>query len=67
MLPDLGTIGYLCKNFGSSRLELTVPNVGTKGYTIARNCQFPDVKHTVPFLGPRGYHNHGKELRVPKF
>ena len=33
MLPNLGTIGYHCKELPVPyRLELMVPNVGTKGY-----------------------------------
>ena len=70
-LPEVGTHA---SQPGTHRLplqELGFLKAGTDGSqrgnllcTIARNCRFPDLKLTVPNLGPRGY--HCKELPVPR-
>ena len=42
--PEVGTAG-------SQRLELMVPNLGTRGYHIARNCRCPEVGTHASQLG----------------
>ena len=86
-LPEVGTHASqpgnhrlpLQRTSGSERLELTVPNVGTKGYHgkdvcvwfMARNCRFPKVgthccqrgNHRLPLQGTAG--SQRLELLVP--